>query len=107
MRTYQDTESTWSPREGGAAEGRGCVGTSYLWAISALAGLRLQVLTDVSARAEASVRGLLVDLPDVAVRLGGHIPGSMGRGGERDGTASVGIWRLPPQSRARQRPPTH
>ena len=59
------------------------MGTSYLWAVSALAGLRLQVLTDVSARAEASVRGLLVDLPDVAVRLGGHIPGSMGRGGER------------------------
>lgn len=56
------------------------MGTAYLWAVSALTGLRLQVLADVPARAEAPVRRLLVDLPDVAVRLGGHVPGSAGQG---------------------------
>lgn len=41
---------------------------SYLRALStAFRGLGLQVLTDVPPRAEAPVRGLLVDLPDVVV----------------------------------------
>ena len=42
--------------------------------VSAFRLLGLQVLTDVAAGAETPVRGLLVDLPDVAVRLGGRVP---------------------------------
>ena len=39
----------------------------YLGAVSALAGLGLQVFADVPAGAETPVRRLLVDLPDVTV----------------------------------------
>lgn len=50
----------------------------YLRALSTLGWLGLQVLADVPAGAEAPVGRLLVDLPDVAVRLGGHIPEGRG-----------------------------
>lgn len=62
-------------RGGAQSLGRG----QYLWGLPALGGLGLQVLADVPAGAEAPVRRLLVDLADVAVGLGGHIPGA-GRG---------------------------
>lgn len=54
--------------------------TAYLRTLSALGGFGLQVLADVPAGAEAAVCCLLVDLPDVVVRLGGHIPEGAGEG---------------------------
>lgn len=78
-----DTGSIWRIRRRGASGTWGREG-SYLRAVSALAGLGLQVLADVPAGAEATVCCLLVDLPDVAVGLRGHIPSSAGRARETE-----------------------
>lgn len=75
----------------------------HLGALPALAGLRLQVLADMSARAEAAMRGLLVDLPDVAVGLGRHVPGRTRSEGARQRTG-VDTWPFNPSPTLTQGP---
>ena len=70
-RRSHNTEASW-----GQGRWRCRVGGNGMWylIVSAFRLLGLQVLADVAAGAETPVRGLLVDLPDVAVRLGGRVP---------------------------------
>lgn len=79
-RRNYDIKSSWRTWEEGAAGLCSILVTSYLGDIPALRRLGLQVLTDMPAGAEATVRCLLVDLSDVIVRLGGHVPEHVGKG---------------------------